>query len=208
MDKAQEEAACALLTRNWRQGTRIDALPPDLRPQDRASGYRIQAWLERFSPHPLFGWKIAATSRAGQAHIGVDGPLAGRLLQERGVPDGGSCPLGDTLMRVAELEFAFRMAVDVAPRGRPWTQDEVMAQVASLHPAIELPDSRFEMFETAGMAQLIADNACAHRFVIGRAADIDWRKLTWPPIRCAPCAMARRRRRAWAPMCWAIRALR
>ncbi|OYX65958.1 MAG: hypothetical protein B7Y95_23925, partial [Rhizobiales bacterium 32-66-11] len=40
----------------------------------------IQARLAAHSAAPPFGWKIAATSREGQAHIGVDGPLAGRLL--------------------------------------------------------------------------------------------------------------------------------
>ena len=45
--------------------------------------HAIQACLERRSAFPLFGWKIAATSLDGQRHIGVDGPLAGRLLAER-----------------------------------------------------------------------------------------------------------------------------
>ena len=55
-------------------------------------------------------------------------------------------------------------------------QDEVLAAVASLHPAIEIPDSRYEHFERVGMASLIADNACAHRFVIGPVAE-NWRGL-------------------------------
>ena len=32
----------------------------------------------------LFGWKIAATSEAGQKHINVDGPMAGRILARDG----------------------------------------------------------------------------------------------------------------------------
>jgi 2-keto-4-pentenoate hydratase len=69
------------------------------------------------------------------------------------------------------------MAQDLAPRGEPFSQDEVLARVARLHPAIELPDSRFEHFERAGLAQLVADNACAHRFVLGAATEADWRSL-------------------------------
>lgn len=171
------QAACALLVRHWSDGTQLEALPSELQPADRAEGYRVQAWIEEFTRLPLYGWKIAATSLAGQRHIGVDGPLAGRLLAERVIEDGGACPLGGNLMKVAELEFAFRMASDLAPRRDPYTQDEVLAQVASLHPAIEVPDSRFAHFERAGLAQLIADNACAHRFVLGPAADADWRAL-------------------------------
>jgi 2-keto-4-pentenoate hydratase len=80
-------------------------------------------------------------------------------------------------MRVAELEFAFRMGKDLVPREEPYSQDEVLASVASLHPAIELPDSRFMHFESVGLAQLVADNACAHRFVLGPVAQQDWHSL-------------------------------
>jgi 2-keto-4-pentenoate hydratase len=177
MNQEQTRAACDLLYQNWRQGTRIDALPPELRPMDRAQGYDVQACIEGYSKRPLFGWKIAATSQAGQAHIGVDGPLAGRLLAERVIADGGDCVLGNNLMKVAELEFAFRMGQDLAPRNAPYGQEEVMDRVATLHPAIEIPDSRYNQFERVGLAQLVADNACAHLFILGPAATADWRAL-------------------------------
>jgi 2-keto-4-pentenoate hydratase len=177
MDQSQKQAACELLMRHWSNGTRLEALPPELRPSDRAEAYGVQACIEGFTRAPLFGWKIAATSLAGQRHIGVDGPLAGRILVERVIADGGSCPLGGNLMKVAELEFAFRMGRDVAPRAAPYSQDEVLAAVASLHPAIELPDSRFADFVHAGLAQLVADNACAHLFVLGPQTGAAWRTI-------------------------------
>ncbi len=175
MNRSRE--ACELLYSHWAAGTRLESLPSDLRPANRAEGYGVQAHLESQTRVPLFGWKIAATSVNGQRHIGVDGPLAGRILAERVIVDGGDFALGTSLMRVAELEFAFRMAVDLAPRAMPYTQDEVLSAIATLHPAIELPDSRFAHFETAGLAQLVADNACAHYFVLGPAADDSWRAL-------------------------------
>jgi 2-keto-4-pentenoate hydratase len=125
----------------------------------------------------LYGWKIAATSKAGQAHINVDGPLAGRLLRERVFGPGAVIPFGANHMRVVEAEFAFRMAADLAPLERAYLKDEVMAAVATLHPAIEIPDSRFDDFRAVGAAQLIADNACAHYFVLGPATDADWRSM-------------------------------
>lgn len=173
----QMTAASDLLYRHWQDQTRLDALPENLRPADRAEGYAVQARIEDHTRQPLYGWKIAATSTAGQAHINVEGPLAGRLLAERVIRDGGECPLGNNLMRVAEMEFAFRMGRDLPPRETPYTQDEVLACVASLHPAIEIPDSRFHDFTKVGAGQLIADNACAHRFVLGPAATADWRGL-------------------------------
>lgn len=177
MDQDQLSAACGLLYRHWSDGTQLESLPPELHPRDRAEAYRVQACIEDYSAEPLYGWKIAATSIAGQRHIGVDGPLAGRLLAERVIADGGAFVLGSNLMRVAELEFAFRMGEDLAPRHASYSQDEVLARVASLHPAIELPDSRFAHFERAGLAQLVADNACAHYFVLGPKAPEGWRSL-------------------------------
>jgi 2-keto-4-pentenoate hydratase len=148
-----------------------------LLPADRAEAYRVQSCIEDYSAEPPVGWKIAATSTAGQAHIGVDGPMAGRLLAERLLADGASFVLGSNLMKVAEMEFAFRMGEDLLPRAGPYTQAEVLARVSALHPAIELPDSRYQHFERVGDLQLIADNACAHKFVLGAAAPEIWRSL-------------------------------
>jgi 2-keto-4-pentenoate hydratase len=176
VDALQREVSCDLLYRHWAQGSRLDALPQDLLPGSRAEAYQVQACIERHTSQPLYGWKIAATSIAGQTHIGVDGPLAGRILAERVIEEGGSCPLGNNLMKVAEMEFAFRMAQDLPPRDSEYTQNDVMAAVASLHPAIEIPDSRYNKFESVGLASLIADNACAHRFTLGAAAS-NWRDI-------------------------------
>jgi 2-keto-4-pentenoate hydratase len=69
------------------------------------------------------------------------------------------------------------MARDLLPRSQPYSIDEVLAAAGTLHPAIEVPDSRYEDFARVGAAQLIADNACAHYFVLGAAAPRDWRTL-------------------------------
>jgi 2-keto-4-pentenoate hydratase len=80
-------------------------------------------------------------------------------------------------MKVAEVEFAFRFGSDLPPRIDPYTGEEVMAAVASMHPAIEVPDSRFGKFEAAGEAQLIADNACADWLTVGDACPEIWRTM-------------------------------
>ncbi|MFO1149965.1 MAG: hydratase [Alsobacter sp.] len=176
MDETRARAASDLLVGHWDAGTRIDALPEQLRPSTRAEGYAIQAQVERRSASSLFGWKIAATSQAGQRHINVDGPLAGRILAEKVREPGATIPLSGTLMRVAEIEFAFRFGRDLPPRPTPYGVAEVLEAVASLHPAIEIPDSRYTDFCAVGAAQLIADDACAHLFMLGPASDAPWRQ--------------------------------
>jgi 2-keto-4-pentenoate hydratase len=175
LDKDQIAAASKSLHDHWRTGTKLDTLDAALRPRDRADGYAIQAVIEHYSRGKLFGWKIAATSEAGQKHINVEGPMAGRILSETVLPDGGTASMAGNEMRVGEPEFAFRTARDLPPRAKPYSVREVLDAVDTLHPAIEIPDSRFADFVTAGAAQIIADNACAHLFVLGPATAANWR---------------------------------
>jgi 2-keto-4-pentenoate hydratase len=177
LDRDQIAAASRVLQGHWRAGTKLGDLEPSMRPRDRLEGYAIQAELEHTSGAKPFGWKIAATSDAGQKHINVAGPMAGRILAETVIADGGTASMAGNEMRVAEPEFAFRMATDLPPRPRPYTVSEVLDAVDTLHPAIEIPDSRFADFVNAGEAQLIADNACAHLFVLGATAKNNWRAL-------------------------------
>lgn len=169
--------AARLLWHCREAGEAVDALPGALRPGDAAAGHAIQAALPAAAGRPVVGWKIAATSAAGQAHIGVDGPLAGRILDRFVHPVGATLTLAGNRMRVVEPEFAFRIGRALPPRAVAYAVDEVAAAVATLHPAFELPDSRFADFVHAGAAQLIADDACCGRFAFGPAAPDDWRAL-------------------------------
>lgn len=177
LDETQIQHASNLLWNAWSDRAVMDTLPNDCRPTSRADGYAVQQHIERRSKTTLYGWKIAATSVAGQQHIGVTGPLAGRLLRERVADVGATLSLNGNRMAVAEAEFAFRMRHDLTPRTAPYSLAEVMEAVGSLHPSIEVPDSRYVDFVTAGEAQLIADNACAHEFVEGPAAPETWRDI-------------------------------
>lgn len=181
-----ETKPAGLIWQNWCDGTTIEHLPREQRPGTRAAGYAIQAHLEAFSAQPRAGWKIAATSTAGQTHINVDGPLAGRLLAEKIYPSGAEVSLTGNHMRVAEPEFAFRLAEPISSRGQDYTVAEVFAHVGDLHLAIELPDSRYTDFTAVGGNALIADNAAARDLVLGPAVTADWRgmDLAAHPVTC------------------------
>ena len=83
-------------------------------------------------------------------------------------------------MQVAELEFVFRMGKTLQPRAVPYNVQEVMESVDGLFLGVEVPDSRYEDFTKVGEAQLIADNACADRFVLGPEVTVDWRSKELP----------------------------
>lgn len=170
-----EQRAASLVWQHLGSGEALPSLPEALRPATRADGYAIQALLPATAGTPVRGWKIAATSAAGRAHIGVSAPLAGRILAPFVHAPGEVVPARGNRMRVAELEFAFEIGRALAPRDPGYTVDDVMAAVSQLRPAIELPSSRFADFVHAGEPQLIADLACAGRFVFGEPAPAGWR---------------------------------
>ena len=175
MDERRVNEAAGILWDAWSEGRRIPALPADCRPESLAEGYAVQRAVAGRSGSATIGWKIAATSKAGQAHIGVDGPLAGRLLECKAYRDGDRIPAGPLHMGVAEAEFAFRVGRDLPLADAPYSPDEATGRMAALHVAIEIPDSRFDDFASAGAAQLVADCACAEYFVLGPAAPEGWR---------------------------------
>lgn len=169
--------AANLIWDTWNAGAVISELPEPLRPGSRHDGYAIQTLMATKSRSGLTGWKIAATSKAGQAHIGVDGPIAGRLLREKTHQSGATISLTGNRMRLAEPEFAFRVGRALQPRTPPYAVEEAVAAMDALVPAIEIPDSRLTNFITAGAAQLIADNACGREFIAGSPAQADWRSI-------------------------------
>ena len=177
MQQQHVDEAAGILTRAAVSNERLSGLPRHCRPADLAEGYAVQARVAETSGRRVVGWKIAATSVAGQKHIGVDGPIAARLLSERVIASGLAIPMQGNVMNVAEAEFAFRMAEDLPRRATAYGVDDVMRAVATLHPAIEIPDSRYTEFATVGAAQLIADAACARWLATGPATTADWRNI-------------------------------
>lgn len=170
-------SAASLLSKAWVSGQPIVALSAECKPANRAQGYEVQShWCDQVGA--LGGWKIAATSVAGQRHIGVNGPLVGPVFAHRVAHNGANVSLALNRMRVAECEIVFHFARALEPRTQGWQLPDILNAVDTVHPGIEVPDSRFENFETAGEAQLIADCACCNDMVMGDGIALDDRVHT------------------------------
>ena len=137
----------------------------------------MQAHYEASERAALFGWKIAATSIAGQQHIHVDGPLAGRIVAERVVPAGGSFTLAGNQMLVCEGEFAFRMGRDLTARCAltPAEVKDAVDDPASRHRSAQLalPPFRGKPAPRNSSPTTPAPN----NFMLGEAAPDTWRSL-------------------------------
>lgn len=161
--------AAEIIYQCWKHGDAIDYVKADLWPDTVEEGYAMQAALAARRNEPIRGWKIAATAVAGRAHIKVDRPLAGRLFASICHDNGAALRFGRNRMAVAEAEFVFTLGKDLPPKGSNYTEGEVAESIQSLHPGLEIPDSRFRDFTLPGTAGLLADNACASQFVLGDA---------------------------------------
>ncbi len=177
MTPQQIELAAASLWKATTGAQPLAGLPDSAMPRTRAEGYVVQQELARLSGQQPYGWKIASSSIAGQKHLNVDGPLAGRMFLNRVLPMSPPILLKGNTMKVGEAELAFRIRKDLPPRGPAYSVNEVMASVGALYPAIEIPDSRYLDYTKVGAPSLIADNACAHEFILGDEVKIDWRSL-------------------------------
>lgn len=176
MEDSQAEDAARLLHAAWRDQRPISGLPDSCRPHSLDDGYRIQAALEVLHDAPLAGYKIGATNEAAQRIFDVDAPFFGRVFASSLLDSPARVAAGAVRLYIVEAEFDFTFREDLPPRDSAYSWDDVMAAVDNLHPAIEIPDSRYENWRAAGMPQLIADNAVAALLVMGSPAP-DWRDL-------------------------------
>jgi 2-keto-4-pentenoate hydratase len=169
------ERAAAALWEAWTSGQPLEALPADLHPADLDAGYAIQRALDGLAGPPA-GWKIAATSKAGQEHLGATGPMVGRLYEPQRRTSPATLSVRGMRMRSAEPEFAFVLGEDLPARKRRLGVEEALAAVDSLVLAVEVPDSRYVDFTSVGVASLAADAMCGGHFITGPTI-FDWRSL-------------------------------
>lgn len=137
------DRAAEVIRHCWNSGDVVDYVKADLWPDTPEQGYVVQSLMAELRGEPVVGWKIAATAIAGRDHINVDRPLAGRLFPSICHLDGAVIPFGRNRMAVAETEFVFTLGKDLPPRQAPYTDEELADSILTLHPGLELPDSRF-----------------------------------------------------------------
>ena len=176
-DRIREAADIFLAAR--RDGTRIDAIPEPARPADLEEGYAIQdavaAELARRGDTGV-GWKIACTSEEARVLLGAPGPFTGRIHASVFAESPGRLSAARFHAIGVEGEFAFTMGRTLEPRADPYTETEVAAAAARLHPAIEVVSPRFTDWLVVGAPSLAADHAVGGALVIGPGRE-DWRAL-------------------------------
>lgn len=174
MEHSQAMRAAVALTTARRTGVRIDALPDGAVPQSHEDAYQIQDCVVACYGERVGAWKVGATHPAAQEKLGVPGPVAARLFEPR-IVHSNHHRLPDTFMvRGLEAEYAFCMSKDLPPRETAYSRDEVEDAIASVHPAIEIVDTRFSTLQQGALT--ISDGVNDAYWVYGDGKS-DWRSL-------------------------------
>jgi len=154
-----DKAAAALAAA--RKGQPIPSLPEGARPQSREDAFAIQdAVLKRVNER-VGGWKVGALPDGGD----FIAPIYASTIK----PSPAAMPARGFHLIGIECEIGFRLNRDFPPREQPYTRDEVL-DTASLHPTIEIVDSRYQDFRTLDRLHVLADNFSNGGLVYGVAA--------------------------------------
>lgn len=154
--------AARLLLSARANGTELPGLPPECVPRDAGEAYAIQDAVNA-AMGPVGGWKVGAK--------GADAPP--------------SCaPLPQTLVHPApaafrpsasgktgiEVELAVRLGQDLPPRALPYTRDEVISAIESIHPAVEIVSYRLDDHGRQHPLSVLADALGNDALLVGTAS--------------------------------------
>jgi 2-keto-4-pentenoate hydratase len=137
----------------------LGRLPDDAAPQSSREAYAIQDRVID-ALGPLGGWKVGAKTP-------TDEPSCAPLCASWLVASPAHFAARAFALNGIEAEIAFRLARDLPARSNPYTPQDIVAAVASVHPVIEVVDSRFADIRAVDPLSLLADSLSHGALVIG-----------------------------------------
>ena len=175
MESKSVEGAVELLVAARGDHHRLEALPEDCRPTTMEASYQIQDSLVKRLGLQVGGWKVGATSAKAQEMLGTNEPFSGRMFKSGILGSKEDLSMATLFTPGVEVEVAFCLGRDL-PAGPIYARDQVVDAVASLHPSIEVVDTRYTSGLKAGIFQIVADNGAHAAFVVGKGI-VDWQDI-------------------------------
>jgi 2-keto-4-pentenoate hydratase len=141
---------------------------PGPAPASMAEAFAIQSAVRTSIGWSHAGWKIGCTSERAQKALKTDGPFPGPLYLERLYPAGTHVETLASNSRTTEPEIAFTLGRELAARDEPWSVDEVLEAVATVHPSIEIVNPRLPKGFNDVVEWYVADGGLSHALVLGQ----------------------------------------
>jgi len=164
-----------------RRRERFAPLPPELAPRDLGEAYAIQGQFvgrRAQALGPVTGYKIALTTPAMRAMVGMDDSIAGDMLETTIRRGNASVRADDYVRLIVEFEIAFEMAEDLPAIDAPYSRERIARSVAAAMPALELADDRdadYAQLKSHAL-MLAADNGWNEGAVLGDPVR-DWKAI-------------------------------
>jgi 2-keto-4-pentenoate hydratase len=160
--------AADLLMDARRTNRPIVDLPKEYRPATLEEAYLVQDRMS-WAYDAIGGWKIGAPSADATPTFA---PMPAAWMSCSG------CELRGMTHRYRglEAEIAFCMGADLPSRESPYSREEVIAAIASMHPAIEVLETALADPGQASKLTAVADLALHGGFVYGEAVP-DWQSI-------------------------------
>ncbi len=182
LEASNREAALAGLARRlgdaWLACSRISELGDTEIPKNRTEAYFVADRMARWIGEEMSGWKVGATSARMRELDGHSDVIPGRIFRSvTWQGDEVTLPIERFPDARAEAEFAFRVTADVTPA--EIEDPDRMAEIAVLHPAVEIIGNRFlakDLDSEQNSLMTVADNGGGIGFVFGMPVD-DWQGL-------------------------------
>ncbi|MDP1700845.1 MAG: hypothetical protein Q8L53_07805 [Aestuariivirga sp.] len=140
---------------------------PGPTPSSMAEAFAIQSAVRTSIGWTHAGWKIGCTSDKAQKALRTDGPFPGPVYRERLFSTGSHVETLAGNSRTTEPEIAFTLARELPARDKPWSVDEVLEAVATVHPSIEIVNPRLPRGFNDVVEWYVADGGLSHALVLG-----------------------------------------
>jgi 2-keto-4-pentenoate hydratase len=175
MDARHQRELVALLAELRRGRRQQSGLDPRLVPPDVGTAYRIARAVEEELSLTVVGWKIAAFLGQMQQALRASAPIYGRVFAGDIRETPVSVSFATQCSPIPEQEYQAVLGVDLPPRAKPYSVEEVTEAVASLHPGLELAECRFvHDAHFPPLPAILADGAGSGTLCYGPAIE-DWR---------------------------------
>lgn len=157
MDR-HHDAARLLLSARRDLSQRLHSLPEAMRPRTETQAYLVQKAIMA-ELGGIGGWKVGSP--------GPDGPVSCSPLPVGGIGDSPMASRSAT--RGVEAEIGVRLARSLPPREQAYIASDVLDAVGSMHPMIEVLDSRFLDPDAVDPLSNLADSMSHGGLVVGPA---------------------------------------
>lgn len=144
--------------------TRLASLPAQATPQSVDEAYAIQDAIVA-ATGPIAAWKVGAKSPRDEPQCA---PICAAWVHR----SPARFATGSFGLNGIEAELAFTLARDLPPRDARYTTDEIAASIASVHPVIEVVESRFVDFNGVDALSRLADFVSHGALVVGPAITV------------------------------------